>query len=677
MNILHSKVELRVPLSKLYYDAKSFRFNWDEVILTIPYGQQALTVKDGQLLEGFKKNLNSEITIRFRWHRIHNRVDEMKVSADESASEEIKDVLSRANNLISELKALIVSGALNINEARGAMKRSKLKYDDETIYQLLTDIVHRMREKRIEVTLQVPLSELEYDSFGFRYKWNGVWLSVPYEQESLNIKEGRLLEVFKNTLKSDITLCTSWNRVFQGLDNIGAIITPNASKELDDLSSRITKCISEVKSLTIARGLSFEKAQAVFTENSLKCSDKKMHQILSEIIDSIKPHGDPVNVDVPLSDIEYSSYDITFHWLSTTFKVGKDALPFEPSPNLEKIKNRLKGHITFHVVRDSIVKWDSRTDSLLVGDVRTGIEQVEVTPGALVGLKDLRASIICDAVNILDRKTISIEQVQSILEEWGLDVKNQEIGLKIAESIPKWNIEVLLKIPANDVEYSSYGIKVPSKYGQEFYIPSKELPFGTSDVLEGIKGILEGNINIVKHYSERFVWDEAEKQIKIEKSSESYEVTVTDDFLDSLKFEDVEFISPSDTGSLVGPTNRTSWGNPRSTGYYDLKCIRFLKDIVKRAKGNTYITSVDLWFKIDGMLIWERPVFGAATYVFRWPDKPINKFIHETWGTTLEYTRRHPEESSYLNRVIHDYDALYSWRSNLKSNIRKYAGILV
>lgn len=680
MNILHSKVESRVPLSQIHYDTNEFRFKWNEVWLTVPYRQQPLRIEDGRLLEGFKNNLESEITIRFRWHRIRHRAEEMKVLADESALKEIEHITSRVDTLISEMKSLIASGTLTLNEARGVMTRSKLKYNDEIIHRILADIVHCMLGQRIEVELQVPLSQLHYDSHCFRFKWNEAWLAVPYEQQRLlKIKDGYFLEIFKGIFKTKIAIRISWNRIFQNIDDIHVETSSTNAEEIADISSRIEQCVSDIRSLVKKRELSLEKAQAALAARGLECDDEKVHGILSEIIDKMEPQKEPVSAKVPLRDIEYGQYEVTFHHLGKSFQVDKDELhPFETGPILNKIKSQLKGAITFRIDRDCLVKWDCKNTKLLVGDVRMGVEKVDIASETLDSFKELRAKMICDAINALDRKTISIKQVKLILEEWGLDLDHQEIGQMIADAIPQWRVELSFQLPANQVQYSSDGITLTLGQGREESIPSAELPFGTSDVLEGIKGILEGNINIILRYTKGFIWDKTNKRLAIGQGNKSYEVTVDDEFLKSIKFLDVPFVYPLDSGTVSGPTRIDSYGTPRKKGYYSHECSIFLKYIVEQAKGDTYMTSVDLWFKIDDILIWERPKYSAATYIFHWPDKPLNTFIHETWGKTLEDIRDNGSESGYITRAIHDQDyGLFSWKRDMKSKIFKHAAIRI
>jgi hypothetical protein len=682
MGILRSNIKVRVPLSQIHYDTNEFRFKWNEVWLTVPYRQQPLRIKGGRLLEGFKNNLASEITISFRWHRTRHCAEEMKVLADESALKEIENITSRVETLISEIKSLMASGTLNLNEARGVMATSKLKYNDEIIHRILADIVHRMPGQQIEIELQVPLSQLHYDSHCFRFKWNEAWLAVPYEQQHLlKTKHGSFLEIFKGILKTKITIRISWNRIFQNIDDIRVKTSSTNVEEIDDISSRIEQCVSDIQSLVKTRELSLEKAQAALVARGLESDDGKIHEILSEIIDKMEPQKEPVSVKVPLRDIEYGQYEVTFHYLGKSFQVDKDELhPFEIGPILNKIKSQLKGAITFRIDRDCLVKWDRNNTKLLVGDVRMGVERVDIAPATLDSFKELRAKVICDAINALDKKTISIEQVKLILEEWGLDLDQKEIGEMIASSIPQWEVELSFQVPADQVEYSSDGITCALGQGRKEFIPSTELPFGTGDVLDGIKGMLEGNINVAICYDKGFIWDKEDERLAIRQGKKSYKVTADDEFLRSIKFLDVPFVYPSDEGTVSGPTRIDSYGrgHPRKKGYYHPRCSVFLKSLVEQAKGDIYMTSVDLWLKIDDILIWERPKYSAATYFFHWPSEPIEKFIHETWGRTLEYIRNNGSKTGYITRATHDHEyGLASWKREMKGKILEHASIRI
>jgi hypothetical protein len=676
MGIFHSRVELQVPISKLYFDTNEFRFNWNDVNLAVPYDKQPLKIEDGHLLELFKKYFEGEITISFRWHRIHHRVDEMKVHADTSVHEEIDRIMPKVNSFISEMKTRIESGILSQREAQRIASENNLRVSNEMINRLLTGVTKGTPDERSTVELQCPLSELYYDASGFWFKWNSTWLAMPYERISSDIRYGYLLEVFKDNFKTEISIRIRWDRVFQNIIDIQPENGNNERNEISVMSRRIGECVGEIHSLVKEGALSFEQAKAIFMEKGLECDDKRMQEVLSEIIDRMEMHTEPKFVDIPLRDIEYGYSGINFHWQGTPFQVDEEGIPFEAGPAIEEIKGQLEGYITVDISRDCITKWDRGNSVLLIGDVRTGMGQVEISPETVKSFKDLRIKLICDAISALEKETISIEQVQSILRGWGLSLVHQEICQKIADSIPPWEVELHIQMPASEVEYKDEEIIVASKQGKKIAIPSEELQFGTSGVLEGIKRILEGNINVIVRYSGRFEWDTSQGRLELIEGDKTYDVTVDDEFLDGLDFVNAQFVYPSGDETVPGPRDIRTWGIPTRSGYYNIDCVRYLKAIVENTGGSTYITSVDLWYKVGDVLIWERPEYSAATYIFYWPDIPLKKFIHTTWSTPLESTRRHRDKSKYIDRVIHDHDyGLGSWKEKLNDIIEEYADI--
>ena len=102
-----------------------------------------------------------------------------------------------------------------------------------------------------------------------------------------------------------------------------------------------------------------------------------------------------------------------------------------------------------------------------------------------------------------------------------------------------------------------------------------------------------------------------------------------------------------------------------SEGYYDRECIGLLQEMAEKV----FVTGQDLWFRIGRCLVWERPIFAAATYIFRWPQEDLKLFIARIWISELKDIRRKKEECGYVTRVMHkDVDG---WKSNLERGIRE------
>jgi hypothetical protein len=119
--------------------------------------------------------------------------------------------------------------------------------------------------------------------------------------------------------------------------------------------------------------------------------------------------------------------------------------------------------------------------------------------------------------------------------------------------------------------------------------------------------------------------------------------------------------------------------------YYDPECIRFLEEIIEKLKGQIYMTSIDLWFRIGDILIWERPESkpqktneeakkSHATYIFKWPEpeQPLDIFIAIIWSYKFDYNRKKYSKTGCIKTINHTYeDKLKGWKSKLIDIILK------
>ncbi len=526
---------------------------------------------------------------------------------------------------------------------------------------------------RSKVELRLPLSQLHYDTYGFRFRWNEIWLVIPYEQQPLEFAAGHLLEEFKNNLKGEITICLHWHRIYHKIEEVEVPEDKNksASDEVADITSSIEQITSKIQSSAVKGSLTLEKARIVLAESGFDYNDEKIHRILSEIVNNMPLQQIQEEVEVRLSSLQYDADGVRFSCGGVWFQVPGNILPFETGPALENIKSRLDGTITFNIEKRCIVRWDSKASKLWVGQVTEDVSQAEIAPDTLEAFKELRGEMICNAIDDIDRVTLSLDEVESILKEWGLDLNNQEIGKRIASCISLWTEEKHFQIPLKDVNYRNSDIEI-SANGENVSVPAALLPFETSAVLENIKEIFEGDIKVNIHQPIRFKWDLTGKQLTIERENASCTIEIDDEILSEFKnirelyeklsnkfgpFEALRIIA----GSVLQEMGK---GEHIGEGHYEPECVRILVEMAKIS----YMTSCDFWFKIGNLLIWERPEYSSATYIFDWPTEPLRHFMLNVWGSTL-YDIRHDPSSGFRDTVNHDAADVSKWKRNLESKI--------
>ena len=202
----------------------------------------------------------------------------------------------------------------------------------------------------------------------------------------------------------------------------------------------------------------------------------------------------------------------------------------------------------------------------------------------------------------------------------------------------------------------------------------RKLAFETSDVLDKIKDIFEGDIKVTESRSVGFMWSEAKEQLRMDQGSASYEVDAKDELLERFRrvhvmYKALKIKFPARPESdIIKIIRRSGYVSGLPTGSapgYDPQCITILD---KKAE-HIYMTGIDLWFKIGNVLVWERPEYRAATYVFKWPEqeKSLEDFIAKIWSYELLEDVQKDPSTGYKFRIIHDYDHdLYNWKETFR-----------
>jgi hypothetical protein len=333
----------------------------------------------------------------------------------------------------------------------------------------------------------------------------------------------------------------------------------------------------------------------------------------------------------------------------------------------------------------------------LESEIKTMHKELEKTASTITDqnllnpLKSILYKMVCDSIKelIARKSNVSIDEVGSLLSEWGLSLKNREAGKRIQRHVPPWTEEEHAIVTLKDVTYKNSNIVFPLDE-RRISLGAKLLPFATSAVLEEIKDIFEGNLEILHDMTLSFGWDSELDQLKIVRKYKLKSIS-TDDA--SLKlFERIHELKQrlslpklkaflSDIPKVSKPvkgqkeTKEKAKAVTRSSKVdlgYDTRCI----DILINMQDECYITNRDFWFKIGDVLIWEEPRRSKATYIFKWPEEPLPMFIFMIRTmirvSSLEVVREYPGKkdpaSGYKDKVIHDKN-ISNWEKNLKNKI--------
>jgi hypothetical protein len=574
------------------------------------------------------------------------------------------------------------------------------------------------------VKLNIPLSDINYHppDIGISFKWNQLQLLIPYHRLPIKASIGSLLEEFKNSLEGtgDIDIHLECHLFTFNIEIMEVKINKVVIQRFTDFISSIERIVNQIKAQINGESLNLEKGQIILYQNGFQYDDSKVHRILEKIINSLPPRKIVEKLHFPLSNLSYHSKGIRFFNKNTQFEVEKNKLPVEVGPAMERIKNNFTGDITFHIETAYLQRWDTNQGQLQSGAATREIKEIEISPNVPGIFKTLRGQFITESIKeLINDATISLESVKRILEDWGLNLKHQEIGYQLISSIIPWTEEKDFKVPLKNVFYHDDGIVVPVAE-RNIRISAKNLSFETNQLFENIKQSFEGYINIHVYQFLQFVWDKEKEQLKIEKKkSLKIKISMDDATINRLRkiywlyvekgvdisddnrnidqykaetpgikenIEEVETME-TDAAEEINKAARNPEEKPgqeyplidlpKAVDHipisqlknkdYDPQCIHRLEKMADQI----YMTSHDLWFRIGDRLIWEQPENDSRTYIFKWPDEDLEFFVCKIWAMELREIREEKDENGYITRINHIPDDVLRWERNLKRALKK------
>lgn len=585
--------------------------------------------------------------------------------------------------------------------------------------------------------LKIPLSELFYHTpdIGISFYWNQLQILIPYHRLPIKASLGSLLEEFKTSFqgKGAITIFLECNRLTFFIEITEVKINKNVIRLFKDFISRIEGIVKQIKSLVEQQSLNLEKTQIVLYQNGFQFDDDKVHRILVKIINLLPPRKTVEKLAFPLSHLNYHSNGIRFFNKDTQFEVEKKKLPVEVGPAMERIKSNFTGDITFHIETTYLHRWDTDRELLQIGQISREVKDIEVNPNIPEGFKSMRNQLIIDSINgLIENVSISMDSVKSLLEDWGLNLKNQEIAYQLISTIAPWPEEKNIKVALRDITYQNEGIVVPIE-GQNIRISAKNLSFDTDQLLENIKQTFEGYIKIHVYQSLQFQWDEEKEQLAIEKKkSVKVKISMDDETIkkikkiywlyidkgieigpDSMIPDQYEYPGDEPPGDIPEADRKADkkeaaveeeiTGDVEKPGFeekkeekevlpgseeYSLDLPRPIDQVpdseletkgydaacirlLEKMADTIYMTSHDLWFRIGNRLIWERPEKDTRTYIFEWPEEDLEFFVGKIWASELIEIREEKEETGYITRVKHTPGEISRWKRNLNRALKK------
>lgn len=517
---------------------------------------------------------------------------------------------------------------------------------------------------------------MSYHSSGIAFQWDHIRLLIPYDRLPLKFPiDWRFLEEFKTGFQGEITIFFECDRINFNIEILDVKTEPWVIRKFKEVVSGIEDIIHKIKSVAGYETFTLGAARSILQEEGFHFDDGKARRIAAEIVNSMPMQHRESKVSIPLSGLSFLPEGIRFHHRNMQFEVNKERLPFEIGPILDKIKSSLEGDMTFHFEFTYFLRWDVDRNSVQTGNVDRQVNRVEINQDTLQAFKTLRGHRVCDAIKrFADKAAVTLGQVKLILKEWGLNVNHREIANRIIATIPPWSEKKDFKVPLKKIIFHDYKIEVLAD-GGKITISASDLPFKTNRILEKIKYIFEGYIKVHMYQPYQFTWNHALQQLDIERrKAVKVRIDIDEDALK--KFEKISWLYIKLLGKVapiiaegllrrkLKPTDKVPYEKIANKGY-DIEYIKHLEKISEEI----YPTEEDLWFRKGNCLVWERPIPGAATYIFKWPEEELELFIARIWISELLDIRNNREESGFITRVIHTN--VYNWEISLKRTLRK------
>jgi len=577
-----------------------------------------------------------------------------------------------------------------------------------------------------KIKLNIPLAEILYHDpdIGISFHWNRLQVLIPYHRLPIKASIGPLLEEFKTSLqgKGNIAIYLECHRLTFNIEITDVKINKAVIRRFSDFTSRIEGIVKQITSLVEKDSLNLEKTQIVLYQNGFQFDDSQVNRILTKIINSLPPKKTMEKLPFPLSNLNYNSKGIRFYDRNTQFEVEKNKLPVEVGPAMERIKSNFTGDITFHIETSYLHRWDTGQGRLQVGQISREVKNIEVSPGIPRIFKTIRSQFIMESIKkLINDASISLDSVKNLLEEWGLNLKHQEIAYELVSNIAPWTEEKDINVPLRNITYQDDGIVIPA-VNQNMRIAAKNLSFKTNQLLENIKQTFEGYVKIHVYQTLQFAWEEEKQQLTIDKKKavkikmsmdddtvnhlnkiywlyieKGVEVSATTTMPDqsvyppgesSPKTGELELIETAASEDSIEIHTKTTEAPGHNSGEpfidlpkpinqvplseltnkdYDAKCIHILEKMADQV----YMTTQDLWFRIGDRLIWERPEKDSATIIFKWPEEDLEFFVGKTWSADLPEIKEHKEETGYITCVNHTPDDVSRWERYLKRAMKK------
>ncbi len=693
------EIHLEIPLSQCVFMEREVQFPWKEHRFATPLHRLLPNLDKPALpLEIFKKFFPGALSACLHVKRLSGEINLYSAEIKGPAKKQFTTCLSRLNTLAKELQPQVEKGTLLYHNIEEQLRRRGFILEDNHIHDFMETFTRSFPPWDKAVSYNVPPDKLRFYPTGLGFLYENRLLMI--DEDQLPFPYFQVPPAMKDLLtqgmvfKVHFTHFRQWDRaarqlrsgtvvreVETGMDQAGIDAFLEQMEKLERLTTSLENCIYQ-------QTLTFEKAKEHMEQEGFEQTNFDIHQRLTRLTLQLPPARTTIRAALPLSKLSYTPGDVVFPYTGESIKDGpvKDEAiqikpeqwPFETGPAVELHKNSFSGEVRVRMVQMDRLRWDMNTRATAADLISRETVEVNISQVHIDAFKSFRLNHLCNHINNgIKANSIDMDFTAALLKEWGLDTGHEEVGKGIAETVEPWGTENNYRILLKDIIYRQDEIEVPEEPGKSLILSTRTLRLKSSPLMDAIKEIFEGEIQLKVTREIRFLWENKENRLIISRKGPRVVFSIDDETLKRLQKIKTLYVELRETMGRVKALDFLLRGPGRSERVnledrelgrrgYDIECIRILEEMSE----DVYLTDRDVWFRVKDRVVWERPDEKGATYVFLWPTEPLPIFIGGLWGMRLIDVQR-SRDLGYIGRVIHNPDVVSRWEENLKNCLRK------
>ncbi len=693
----HVMEPLLIPLSTLQYNDNGIQFTFNGTLLEIPNQNLIFTATTyGELI---KKFLTGDLTVEFhkqrivKWNSNLGKLETidapLRISGNTLPRMSMMDYQTAIQNIVKIEKLIKTEAEKNTLTRELAIRifnENGFTGDFSRFNPIIAHFVNQIPPQESTVSHTVLPAQLIPRPGGALFKYRSTYFMIYDTQLKLELYHfpPEFVQFINGSICAMIKIrrYIHWDTAKEKL-NVDRIVleVESVSMSLPEFNAfqrqkmMIAAIAQELDLLIEKNCLTLDKAAELFKNLEYELSLVLLNRFLKRYIDEGPQVVSTEVHTIPLSELEYRPDTVIFKYQDQPYPIASQSFPFELGPILEEMKPQLPGSIEIFFLHFHHRCWDGVKGEVLVEETAQNLGRWEIPNDTIQAFLTFRQSSINTAIKKMCADgSVSMEKVEELLLAWGLNAFHQPIANSIIADVPPWESQTVSRVFFKDISYGMNEITVTVSTGRSWRIPTTNLTIKSAPSLDHIKQVFKGFMDVIEINPHRFFWDAMMGKLVISTGPISLQLAMDEETRALFKKMTAIFVELCNTLGTDAAINHVTapWFD-----FDNLKAIPYSKkqleekgydplyvnELIAMAE-QVFPTQEDLWFKIKNCLVWERPVHGAATYVFQWPAQPLEQFMGSIWGyPTLNQIVSSRATTGYQGRVIHS--SQFEWKRHL------------